>query len=321
MVDVSIIVPVYNVEKYLKKCLDSLVKQTFKNLEIIVVNDGSIDNSQAIIDSYQKKYPNLIKSFNKKNGGLSDARNFGIKKARGKYLMFVDSDDYVTDDMVEKLYNCLINTNSDMALCNYIRVNYKGEEIKNYNYNPGVVNVYQDKKILLNKQTACNKIYKKELFNNLKFDVGKYYEDLRLINKLYLLCNKVAFIDDFCYYYIERNNSIMKDCDLKKSLDIIEAIESLINFYKVKGAYDSFKEEIEFMMIDNIIIDTFRRIICSYKKVGWILDDYWKFINNNFPNYRKNKYLKTLSWKRRLVYFCNSHKLYIITKILFKLKG
>ena len=104
MIDVSVIVPVYNVEKYLDKCLDSIVNQTFNNYEIIIINDGAPDNSEAIIKKYLKKYPQKIKYYKKENGGLSDARNMGILKSSGKYLMFVDSDDYIAEDMIEKLY-------------------------------------------------------------------------------------------------------------------------------------------------------------------------------------------------------------------------
>ena len=123
-VKVSIIVPVYNVEKYIKKCLDSLVHQTLSDIEIIVVNDGSPDNSELIINQYLKKYSN-IKYFKKENGGQGSARNFGLSKAIGKYIMFVDSDDYVDITMAEKMYNSAIANNSDMVICNINDLNEK----------------------------------------------------------------------------------------------------------------------------------------------------------------------------------------------------
>ena len=321
MPKVSIIVPVYNVEKYLSKCLDSLVGQTFKNYEIIVVNDGSTDNSQEIINKYKLKYPNLIKTFIKENGGLSDARNFGIEKATGEYIMFIDSDDYISKDMSEKLYNSITTNESDMAICNFIRINSNGKEIRNYNYNPGTTTLLKDKRILLNQPTACNKIYKKDMFKALRFDKGKYYEDLRLINKLYLKCKKISFIDDFYYFYIERSNSIMKDVNIKKNLEIIDAIQSLKDFYTKEKQYDNFKDEIEFLMIDNIIISTFTRIICSNKHYRQYIKEYSSFIKKEFPNYKKNKYIKNLDFKRKIIYYLNSNKLFFMTKIIFKLKG
>ena len=132
MIKISVIVPVYNTEKYLPKCLDSLVNQTLKDIEIIIVNDGSPDNSQKIIDDYVKKYKN-IKAFEKKNGGLSDARNYGIKKASGEYIAFLDSDDYVTVDMYEKMYKKAISQHFDMVVCDL-----------NYVYNDKVVKAYSN---------------------------------------------------------------------------------------------------------------------------------------------------------------------------------
>ncbi len=321
MKKVSVIVPVYNVEEYIDKCLDTLTNQTFKDYELIIINDGSPDNSESIILDYQKKYPKLIKYYKKENGGLSSARNYGIEKSTGEYLMFIDSDDYVSNDMVEKLYNKIDKEQSDMAICNYYRVTCKGKFIKNYNINPGTTNIKSNPEIILNKQAAWNKIYKKELFSQNKFDEGKYYEDLRLIPKLYLECKKIAFIDDFCYYYIERDNSIMKDINLEKNYEIVEAIDSLITYYKSHNKYERYKEEIEFMMLDNIMVSTFDRIICSTDNIKNNLKRYWDFIDNNFPNYKKNKYIKTWDKKRKLIYFLNSHKLYFITKLIFKMKG
>lgn len=319
MIKVSVIVPVYNVEKYLAKCLDTVCNQTFSDYEVVIINDGSPDNSEKIINDYIKKYNN-IKYYKKKNGGLSDARNYGISKSNGKYLMFIDSDDYVSNDMVEKLYNKIEEEKADMALCNYILIKPDKSEYKNYNYNPGTTNIYKNKKILLNKQTACNKIYKKELFNDLLFDKGKYYEDLRIMIKLYSKCNRIAFIDDFCYYYVERNNSIMHDCDVEKNFEIVDAINSIMNYYKNEKIYDNFFQEIEFIMIDNVIISNFVRIICSNNNYKFHLGKYLSFIEDNFPNYKKNSYIKELAFKRKLVFFLNSRKLYFITRLLFKLR-
>lgn len=321
MIDVSVIVPVYNTEKYLEKCLGSIINQTFINYEIIIINDGSPDNSETIIQEYLTKYPQKIKYYKKENGGLSEARNMGILKSSGKYLMFVDSDDYISKDMIEKLYNCIETQGSDMAICNMIKIDSKNQSTKIINYNPGTVNILEDKKILFNLPCACNKMYNKKLFDNLKFDKNKYYEDLRLINKLYLNCNKVAFIDNFCYYYVERNNSIMHDGNLDKNFEIVEAIQSLIDYYQEEDKYKLFQEEIEFLMIDNIIISTFVRVIRANKHYYKHLKKYWHFIYENFPNYRKNKYIKQLSRNRKIVFFCNSHKIYFVTKLLFKLKG
>ena len=174
-IKVSIIVPVYNVEEYLARCLDSLVNQSLKDIEIIVVNDGSPDNSQKIIDNYCKKYKN-IKSFIKKNGGLSDTRNFGIKKSHGDYLIFIDSDDYVKETMLEKMWNVAINKNVDIVVCNCIQVYENGfeQEIKS-NLEMSDDNI---KNYLISPPMACTMLYKKELFDDKKFKKNIFYEDL-----------------------------------------------------------------------------------------------------------------------------------------------
>ena len=162
-IKVSVIVPVYNVEKYLDKCLDSLGRQTLKDIEIIVVNDESPDNSQKIIDKYSKKY-SVIHGYKKKNGGVSDARNFGIKEAKGEYIAFVDGDDYVSIDMYEKMYEKAKAGNFDVVVCdlNYVyedgsikRVSSKIEK-DTTNIKKTYVNMYP---------CVWNKIYKRGLFS------------------------------------------------------------------------------------------------------------------------------------------------------------
>ena len=158
---VSVIVPVYNVEKYISKCLDSLVNQTLKDIEIIVVNDGSPDNSQKIIDEYVKKYPDKVKSYIKENGGQGSARNYGIELSTGEYIGFVDSDDFVELDMFEKMYNKAKQDNSDIVICGSYNVSedYSKKEIDVFvnNYNTDLENA------IFGKMTVWNKIYKRNI--------------------------------------------------------------------------------------------------------------------------------------------------------------
>ena len=185
MKKVSIIVPVYNVEKYLAKCLDSLVNQTLEDLEIIVVDDGSRDNSKQIIDEFQTKYPDKIKSFVKKNGGLSDARNFGLDRANGEYIGFVDSDDYVTAGMFEEVYSLAQKYDAEMVICNLQKVDENGKILQKLTQVPNM-----PEKIDLVKNFsvfsdlgyfACNKLFKRELFENKRFkkEVHKAIQPLK----------------------------------------------------------------------------------------------------------------------------------------------
>lgn len=327
MEKVSIVVPVYNVYKYLDRCLTSLVKQTHNNLEIIVVNDGSPDNSQEIIDKYAKKYPKIIKSYIKKNGGLSDARNFGLKKATGKYIMFIDSDDYVEEDMVELLYKSIKDNNSDISICDIYDEYEETERLDIYsNYVPHTLSsVYEDKKILLNRFAAWNKMYNIDLFKNseMRFEIGKIYEDLMLVPKLYLYAKKISFVSKPLYHYIIRQGSIMTSSNIQKNLDIIFAFNNLITYYKEKGIYDEFKEELEYLCIDHILIATVVRVIkmSSLKELKSNVSTFINYIFENFSNFQENKYVSSLSRNKRIVLNLIKKKHFVLLKIMLLFKA
>ena len=236
MKKVSIIVPVYNVEKYLAKCLDSLVNQTLEDVEIIVVDDGSKDNSKQIIDEFQTKYPDKIKSFVKKNGGLSDARNFGLDRASGEYIGFVDSDDYVTAEMFEEMYSLAQKYDAEMVICNLQKVDENGKIIQKLTQIPNM-----PEKIDLAKNLsvfsdlgyfACNKLFRKELFENKRFKKGVHFEDIQLVPQLLLGCKILAQTQNYHYQYLERQDSITKT-HTEKGLDLLKAVKDVEEvFYK-----------------------------------------------------------------------------------------
>ena len=182
MPKVSVVVPVYNVANYLEKCLNSLVQQTLHDIEIVVVNDGSTDDSQTIIDAFATKYPGKIKAYSKPNGGLSDARNFGIDRCTGDYLGFVDSDDYVATEMFSTMLSLAQKHDAEMVICNLQKVNEKGEITQKLTQIPNMpermdlksnFSIFSDVSYF-----ACNKLFKKELFNNKRFKKGVHYEDI-----------------------------------------------------------------------------------------------------------------------------------------------
>ncbi|WP_292010357.1 glycosyltransferase family 2 protein, partial [Chryseobacterium sp.] len=229
-IKVSVIVPVYNVENYLEKCLDSLVKQTLQNIEIVVVNDGSKDNSEIIIQRYAEQYPEKIKAFTKSNGGLSDARNFGIEKSKGDYLGFVDSDDYVTETMFEEMLSLAEKHQAKMVICNIQKVDEHGNVTQKLTQIPNM-----PEKIELEKYFsifsdlsyfACNKLFKKELFEHKKFKKGVHFEDIQLIPQLLLECEVLAQTQNFHYQYLERTDSITKT-HTEKGLDILKAVKDV----------------------------------------------------------------------------------------------
>lgn len=289
-------------ELYLEKCLDSLVKQTLDNIEVIVVNDGSKDNSKAIIEDFQKKYPNIIRAFNKPNGGLSDARNFGIDKATGEYLGFVDSDDYVDHDMYELLYNKALSLKADVAVCQISAVYLKMISRANFDditlFNKSI----RENPTLLNhvKSYAWNKIYKKELFDNFRFPKHAFEDSACIYNLLYT-ANKIACVDYPLYYYVkEREGSITTN--LKNINDIFKSCDSMLDFYLKQSDYTNIKEVVESLCINHLKIRLLYIYQAKDKKLVWnFYHKTIKYLNVNIPGWRKN-YILRFDIKKGFVY-------------------
>lgn len=226
---ISVIVPIYNVEQYLDKCITSIVNQSYKNLEIILVDDGATDKCPDICDKWQIKDDRII-VIHKENGGLSDARNTGLEIATGKYISFVDSDDFISKYFVEVLYENLINTCSDLIQCSYLKVNSDYLEKKkkvDANLNTKVFNTKNALKSLIEEvdlnQVVWNKLYKKELLQEIRFEYSKLNEDDFFSYQVFAKCNKIAYINIPLYYYLVRNDSIMGQHYSIKRLDGLEA--------------------------------------------------------------------------------------------------
>ena len=237
---VSIIIPVYKVEKYLNKCVESVVNQTYKNLEIILVDDGSPDNCPNMCEDWAKK-DSRIKVIHRKNGGLSAARNSGIEVAKGEYFCFVDSDDYVAEDYVKSLYEALKSDNADMAICDVTEVNEKYNVIDDKKTRERLANCVKTGLELLDLilpaktyayVVAWNKLYKRELFNNLRYAEGKIHEDEFIIHRLFARCNRVSVIYKPLYYYLKRGDSIIGIGFNIKRMDAVEALEDRLTLCK-----------------------------------------------------------------------------------------
>ena len=237
MAEVSIIVPVYQVEKYIRQCVDSILAQTFTDFELILVDDGSKDNSGKICDEYARR-DERVKVIHKENGGLSDARNKGMDQAVGNYFMFVDSDDYIAPTMVECLYKNIFNENADMVVCNYL---YFFENDREKDFSTNIESeVLSGTEIFYNRKNernygywtvVWNKLYKKETFGNVRFRSGKYYEDEFWANDIYQMNMKIVTIPECLYYYRQHDSSTMKKKSIVKNFDIIEAFQERIYVY------------------------------------------------------------------------------------------
>lgn len=307
---VSVIVPVYNVEKYIKKCLDSLVNQTLNGVEIIVVNDGSPDNSQKIIDEYTKKYKN-VKSYIKENGGLSDARNYGIKKATGEYISFVDSDDYIRNDMLEIMYNYAIKEDLDVVVCDSINVYDNGSEIlikSNNNYSDNDVRNY-----IISPPMACTRLFKKTIFDKIQFKKNIYYEDLEMTPKVVNITDKIGFVSEGLYYYVQRDGSIMKQNVFnKKLLNIFDVLKSNKDLLE-----DKFPEEIEYMYITHLLRTASLRFL-NYDNGKEYIYKIHNIMKEYFPKWKNNVYYKKSSFKLKLICILAYNKNILLLKLIKK---
>ncbi len=232
---ISIIIPVYNVSKYLDKCLQSVVSQTYSNIQIILVNDGSTDNSGEICERWKKK-DNRIEVIHKKNGGLSNARNVGIEKAQGKYLMFVDSDDIISIDLCEMLHSYLLGNSADLAICDTYHIFsndsftfQKDDKVKMYcfNRNEAICNLWYQKSFL---PSAWGKLYKKELFEQIRFTEGIIFEDIDIMHEIFYLCNRIVYIDVKAYGYVHHENSITTKKYTQKDNVILDICDKINQF-------------------------------------------------------------------------------------------
>ena len=294
MPKVSVIIPVYNVENYIDRCLKSVTNQTISDLEIIVVNDGSTDKSKEIINNYLEKFKN-IKYYEKENGGLSDARNFGMQYATGEYIAFLDSDDYIELKMYEEMYNIAKKENSDMVECDYI-----WEYPKKKRNDIGII--YNGKKEAIEKArvVAWNKLIKREIIEskNIKFPFGLRYEDVEFFYKLVPYLNKISFCKKILLHYTQRENSIANTQNTRTK-DIFKVLENVINYYKENEFYEEYIEQIEYVYVKFLLCSSLKRMckIKNKQEREQALEETWNNINNKFPKWKKNKILKKISLK------------------------
>lgn len=307
----SIILPVYNVEEYLEECLESLINQDYSPYEIIAVNDGSTDNSLKILKKYEKKYPKLLKVYSKENGGLSRARNFGMEHAKGKYLFFVDSDDYILPNAL-KILGKHLDKDYDIIGYPFIMGN---EEHSEFLATSNKSTEDKQKRLITGSPGAQNKICKKELYskNNITFLEDVYYEDLATTPKLALYTKKIKFIDDPLYFYRVRPNSIMTNPVYNPKVDAI-----FIVLEQLKEYFDGrYKEEIEYLYIEHLLRGASLRYL-GFQNCQEQLDRIVKIMKENYPNWSKNKYYKKENLKKKVMYHLLYKKQYKLISILRK---
>lgn len=276
---ISIIVPIYNMEQYLERCLLSLIHQDYQNLEIILINDGSTDNSINICNKY-KKIDNRIIVINKAHSGLSDTRNIGIKKATGDYIGFVDSDDYIDKDMFKNLIEGAEKYKCEISMCDLVETYNPNEKAKRNPLNYIKMNKKQALEQLLYDKNIGNyvidKLFSKTLFDNISFPIGKLYEDISTTYKLFIKANNIIYIPTTMYYYYQRSDSIVNNITRESILDYINAVFE--RYYDLKNNYN-FSNLYTVYSLVNVVI---KMSIWSIK-----IQDYELFDNTIYDYYCK----------------------------------
>lgn len=315
MPKVSVIVPIYNVEKYLEKCINSLLSQTLEDIQIILVNDGSKDNSGNIAKEYEKNNKDRVIYVEKENGGLSDARNYGLKYATGDFIAFLDSDDYIEKNAYEEMYNKAIEGNADYVECDFIwEFPNKIRVDKQY--------PYKNKKEMLSfvRVVAWNKLIKRQLIidNNLEFPKGLRYEDVEFTYKLIPFINKFAYVDKPFIHYVQREGSIA-NVQNERTAEIFTVLDNVIEFYKKNNINEKYRDELEYNYARYLLCSSLKRM-CKIKDKTIrekLLTESWERLNLNFPNWKENVILKTVNiGKNKYMRTVNKSTYKIYSKIL-----
>ena len=277
---ISVIIPIYNVEDYLEQCVESILNQTYTNLEIILVNDGSTDSSGEICDRY-KNIDKRIKVIHKENGGLSDARNYGIEASTGDYIAFLDSDDWADKKLYMTLYEIIKKNHADISVCNF-KICYSDKDIEKQELNE--VKCYSNIEALerlycndaVTMVVAWNKLYKRKVIGYLRFPVGKIHEDEYLTPMIIYNANKISYINNELIYYRQRENSIMNKKFNIKRLDYLYVLESRMKFFK-----------------ENMLNELYKKNVCTYLEK--VMEFYFHIKNSEIEN--KKSIMKKLKNK------------------------
>lgn len=306
----SIIVPVYNAEKYLDKCLKSLVEQTFDDFEIICVNDGSTDRSLFILNEYAREFPDIIKVISTTNGGQGRARNLGIEVSEGDFIGFVDSDDWVDITMFEKLYSAVIKENADISICRVMDC---------YDDYSSVSTESSDARIEDTASCIYNKIYRRSVIDGLKFPEGLWYEDLGFGIQVVSSTNKYAFVEEPLYYYRIGHTSTMTNQNAQKNLDIISIMDIIYHYFKDN---DKDMNTFEYLLINHVLIDAIRRVsLMKTENKKAVIKQLRAYAHFHIPTLNNCLEYRNTPKSRKLAIFLNYHGLEAVTVFIIKLKA
>ncbi len=292
----SIVAAIYNLEQYLPRCLDALVNQTLEEIEILCIDDGSTDSAPQIVDEYEKKYPNKIKAFHKENGGEFSSRNYGLERATGEYITFVDVDDYVELNWAEKLYMAAKKNDADLAVCAFERISLETNKITSKDmigFGRCVKNVdYNDDFVAFINPAPWNKVYKREMIEDLRFLPFRGFNDTMLLMEIITRAKKIAFEPDVLYHYYLRNDSQIHSVNEQDVKNLKKYLLEVKKFYKDSKKYEEMKYILDLMAFLHLGTSVMYRASYDEKiDIKKMIKETIIYLDKNFPSWRKNPFL------------------------------
>ena len=320
----SVIVPVYKVEEYLEKCVQSILAQTERNFELILVDDGSPDRCGALCDSLAQT-DSRIRVIHQENQGLGGARNTGIREARGDWLLLVDSDDWIEPKILEKAMEAGLREEADLVMFAFRTVDEQGRELGVFREDMPKergITLQEHKEALLTAPCAWNKLYRRGFFQGtgLAYPPRVWYEDLRTTPKLMAKAGRMVFQDEVGYNYLQRQGSIMKSANLERNREILDAFDDLLPWFRKEGLFEAYRRELEYLAVFHVYLTAGVRVALADRKSP-LLRELAAYVEERFPGWRQNPYLPKLGGKRRLLVSLLQKKWYWAVSLLFKLKG
>lgn len=320
----SVIVPVYKVEEYLEKCVQSILAQTERDFELILVDDGSPDRCGALCDSLAQTDPR-IRVIHQENQGLGGARNTGIREARGDWLLLVDSDDWIEPKILEKAMEAGLREEADLVMFAFRTVDEQGRELGVFREDMPKergITLQEHKEALLTAPCAWNKLYRRGFFQGtgLAYPPRVWYEDLRTSPKLMAKAGRMVFLDEVGYNYLQRQGSIMNSANLERNREILDAFDDLLPWFRKEGLFEAYRRELEYLAVFHVYLTAGVRVALADRKSP-LLRELAAYVEERFPGWRQNPYLPKLGGKRRLLVSLLQKKWYWAVSLLFKLKG
>lgn len=320
----SLIVPIYNVEAYLPKCIDSVLAQTCQDYELLLVDDGSPDHSGKICDNYAANHPDKIRVIHQANGGAGAARNHGISVSTGEYILFLDGDDYLSANLLSELKKAMAKTTADLYLFGAI-VEKDGKEVGQlHELIPcsRLCRAKDNSDLFFGVMAPWNRAYKRSLFTDhqIEFATKVWYEDIRVVTKIHAVAASAIRLPGAYYHYLQREGSAMNNKNIERNVEILYAFDDIRQWFGEHGYNTVYKHELTFLAIQHLLIAATVRVLLIDRK-HHLVADFREYMEKYFPDFPENPYLSKLDSNKCLIYRLLLRKRYRTVCLIFRVKA